>query len=230
MVDLDPTDKNYSAWRTAYHHFNVALFAGRLRGCLITLQRRRNAYGFHAGSQFEEANGQTKTDEIALNPRHFARRGPREVLSTLVHEMAHEYQCHFGKPGRHGYHNKAWARLMIDIGLVPSSTGKPGGKATGRRVSHFIRDGGPFDLSCTALLNSGFVIPYVEPEFSGEGKGAGQNDRLRAQKAASKTCYACTGCDRPKHVWGKRGLRLICLDCDGPFEADATDLVILPME
>jgi hypothetical protein len=30
-------------------------------------------------------------------------------LSTLVHEMAHLQQNHFGKSSRTGYHNKEWA-------------------------------------------------------------------------------------------------------------------------
>jgi predicted SprT family Zn-dependent metalloprotease len=55
-------------------------------------------------------------DEIALNPRTFIDRTDREIVSTLVREMVHLWQFHFGKPGRRGYHNKQWATKMEEIG------------------------------------------------------------------------------------------------------------------
>ena len=59
------------------------------------------------------------TDEIALNPAHFASRPTAGTLSTLAHEMAHLWQHHFGTPSRTGYHNKEWAAKMREIGLIP---------------------------------------------------------------------------------------------------------------
>jgi hypothetical protein len=58
--------------------------------------------------------------------------------------MVHQEQDHFGKPSRNGYHNKGWGLLMERVGLMPSSTGKPGGKRTGQKVSHYILADGPF--------------------------------------------------------------------------------------
>lgn len=223
MAETNPTDENYSAWRCAYDHFNAGLFAARLPGCLITLQRRRNSYGFHSGSRFEAPEKNTKADEIALNPRHFAGRTPREVLSTLVHEMAHQHRWHFGKRKPRRYHDKEWARLMIDIGLVPSDTGKPGGKPTGRRVTHFIRDGGPFDRACAEFLNSGFRIPFVEAR-SIKHDGEGDKDEvLRRKKAESKSRYTCPNCHPLIHVWGKPGLHIVCGACGTRFEMDTSD-------
>jgi ribosomal protein S27E len=215
-----PTETNYDLWRRAHDLFNAHLFANRLPGCLITFQRRRNTYGFHAGSQFESSDGRTRADEIALNCRHFRTRPLREVLATFVHEMAHQYQWHFGKPSSRGYHNKQWARIMIDIGLVPSDTRKPGGKATGRRVGHFIRENGPFDRACTELLNAGFVIPFVETT---PGEGVRKSEELRAQKAASKSRYSCPDCERPQHFWGKPGLEVLCKRCGAQFALDEPD-------
>src|SRR5262245_14971271 len=37
---------------------------------------------------------------------------PSQILSTLVHEMVHGEQHHYGKPSRGGYHNKQWADWM----------------------------------------------------------------------------------------------------------------------
>jgi hypothetical protein len=219
----DPTDKNYTDWLRAYCHFNAGLFGNSLPGCLITLQRRRNTYGFHAGSRFETPDGRSTADEIALNPQHFAARRLPEILSTLAHEMAHQYQWHFGKRKSRGYHNKEWARLMIDIGLVPSDTGKPGGKATGRRVSHFIREGGPFDNACAQLLNSGFRVPFVESTGVKLRNTAGKDEQIRRKKAASKSRYTCPTCHPLIHLWGKPSLRVRCDECGGRFEIDMSD-------
>jgi hypothetical protein len=75
-----------------------------------------------------------ETDEIALNPALFRDRTDPEIRSTLVHEMVHRWQAHFGKPGRGRYHNKQWDDHMDSISLVPSGTGLPGGKRVGRQV------------------------------------------------------------------------------------------------
>jgi len=237
MGEHDQTVKNYSEWQRAYDYLNAGLFNNSPPGCVITFQRQRHAYGFHAGSRFEASGSRNKADEIALNPCYFSERDIRDALSTLVHEMVHQHQWHFGKPSLDGYHNKAWARVMIDIGLIPTDTGERGGKATGRRISHFIRIDGPFDRLCNDLLNTGFVIPYVEANFSTENEALPSDDqveskhfaevqrrkaaKLRKKKAASKSRYTCGGCEVPKHVWGKPGLNIICGDCDGRFEVDA---------
>ena len=52
------------------------------------------------------------TDEIALNPATFHDRTAEEILSTLVHEMVHLWQHHFGTPSRASYHNREWAAKM----------------------------------------------------------------------------------------------------------------------
>ena len=42
------------------------------------------------------------------------------------------------QPGRTGYHNREWASKMLEVGLVPSDTGQPGGKQTGQHMTHYI--------------------------------------------------------------------------------------------
>jgi hypothetical protein len=86
-----------------------------------------------------------------LNPAHFHRRGLKDVCSTLVHEQAHLFIQHFGKPPRRGYHCRKWAELMKRVGLYPSSTEQPGGKETGYHMSHYIIEGGPFDRAYTVF-------------------------------------------------------------------------------
>jgi hypothetical protein len=128
---------------------------------------------------------------------------------------------------------------MIDIGLVPSDTGEKGGQATGRRVGHYIRPDGPFDRSCTELLNAGFVIPYKEVNFweaipttldpdDPEARKAiellkQKAEQQRKKKAASKSRYTCPNCHPLIHIWGRPRLRLDCGECGGRFEVDPKD-------
>src|SRR5215212_8165740 len=124
----NPTALTYTSLHTAYEYFNRELFGGSLPPCLITMQRQTGAYGFFSGARFvNAANPDEVTDEIALNPVHFATRTPTEVLSTLAHEMTHLWQHHCGTPPRKGYHDREWARKMREIGLIPTDTGKIGG-------------------------------------------------------------------------------------------------------
>jgi SprT-like family len=146
-----PTAEVYGPLQLAFAHFNAALFDDQLPHCLVTLQRKAGTLGYFVGDRFTSMDGSKQTDEIAMNPVHFRVRTPRETASTLAHEMVHLWQHHFGQQRRRGYHDKQWAAKMIEIGLQPSSTGGPGGKITGYRVSHYVIEGGPFDLAFQAF-------------------------------------------------------------------------------
>jgi SprT-like family len=139
---LSPTEEAYGSFYEAFRIFNEALFEGELPDCLITMQRSKRSYGYFAGERFGHRRGTEIVDEIALDPRTFINRTDREIVSTLVHEMVHLWQFHFGKPGRRGYHNKQWAAKMEAIGLMPPHSGKPGGKRTGQQMTQYILTGG----------------------------------------------------------------------------------------
>jgi predicted SprT family Zn-dependent metalloprotease len=99
--------------QAAYDFFNEALFGGKLRSCLITLQRRsKRTSGYYWARRFAEIKGKAYTDEIAMNPQRFTSTSLANVLATLVHEQVHLWQFHFGKPSRGRYHNKEWADKM----------------------------------------------------------------------------------------------------------------------
>ena len=100
VLQSNPTQRPYKTLDDAYRFFSERLFAGKLPGCLITMQRAAKAYGYFAGGRFGSVDGKEVTDEVALNPSHFRSRTTEESLSTRVHEMAHLQQHHFGKPGR----------------------------------------------------------------------------------------------------------------------------------
>jgi hypothetical protein len=189
-----PTKMTYEGLDQAYAYFNKKLFGGKLPDCLITVRKHGKARGFFHGEVFESADGNEIRDEIALNMQYFKDRTPAQTLSTLVHEMVHLEQHHFGTPSRSGYHNKEWADLMDRVGLTPTETGEPGGRRTGQRVTHMIVEGGPFDQAFKART---FAIPY--------------HDRQRDPEAAQrklKITYLCPHCD--DRATGKPGLKLHC--------------------
>ena len=156
-----PTRATYSELQRAYEHFNQRLFEDALPHCLITLQREKRTCGYFSAARFASLDGST-TDEIALNPAYFAAVPIIETLQTLVHEMAHLWQHHFGKPGRARYHNEEWAAKMEAIGLMPSSTGRPGGKRTGDMMADYAIAGGPFLVACEQLLTARFQLSWYD--------------------------------------------------------------------
>ncbi|MFA1677207.1 SprT-like domain-containing protein [Rhizobium mongolense] len=202
---INPTKTTYIGLEHAYAVFNEDLFGGVLPACLITMQRVKKAYGYFAGGRFGSKDGAVVTDEIALNPSHFSVRTTEQSLSTLVHEMVHLWQHHFGSPSRGGYHNREWAEKMHSVGLIPSSTGEPGGKETGQRVTHYIAVDGPYQAVYSRLEREGFDALFVELWDDAKKQAA------RRKKAASKTCYTCPSCGL--HAWAKPNARLMCADC-----------------
>jgi predicted SprT family Zn-dependent metalloprotease len=211
MTRPNPTQRTYKTLDDAFRFFNERLFSGKLPPCLITMQRTNKAYGYFAGGRFGSVDGKEVTDEVALNPSHFRKRTTEESLSTLVHEMAHLEQHHFGKPGRTSYHNKEWAAMMRAVGLIPSDTGAPGGREVGQKVSHYIEAGGAFAQTCAELTSKGFDALYVELWGDGEAE-------KRKKKTASKTKYTCPACSA--NAWAKPQTSLICGDCHQAMHAD----------
>lgn len=205
----NPTTQTYTSLATAYDFFNQELFSGSLPPCLITMQRHKGAYGYFSGGRFANtADPKEITDEIALNPVHFAKQKPAEVLATLAHEMAHLWQHHNGKQPRKGYHDKQWAVKMHEIGLIPTATGESGAKETGQKMTHRIAENGRYARAVTRLLAEHPAILYADRS---------ENDAARKKKAASKTKYTCPGCGL--HAWAKPDAPLVCGDCEEPMQA-----------
>jgi hypothetical protein len=210
---IEPTKETYDRFQKAYVYFNRALFEGQLPNCLITLQRSKRSYGYFSGERFGRTDGLV-TDEIALNPRYFREHPVEQVLSTLVHEMTHLWQHHFGKPGRGRYHNRQWAGRMKLIGLHPSSTEKEGGAETGDCMSHYIVPGGPFEAAAHALLMAGFAIAWTEEPFETTGTpiegpgGKGVEGAGKTPKSGKRVKYTCPICRL--NAWAKHRIQLLC--------------------
>lgn len=157
----DATTDAYDELVKAYDFYNERLFNGELPGCLFTFQRKKRTLGYFSDKRFIHKTGE-KVDEIAMNPSVFAVSPVEGVLSTLVHECAHQWQARFGSPGRRGYHNAEWAEKMESIGLIPSNTGRPGGKKVGEQMCHYIDPNGRFMRLTKELLESGFALSWYD--------------------------------------------------------------------
>jgi hypothetical protein len=149
-----PTLEQFAAYQRAWAYFNEALFDRRLKPCLLNLSRHRGSEGFFAAKRWQK--GDEMIHEISLNP-DLLRSPPHESLGTLVHEMVHQWQEDHGTPSRANYHNTEWADKMEEIGLIPSSTGEPGGKRTGQSMSHYIDAEGCFARALREMPGDGLL-------------------------------------------------------------------------
>lgn len=192
-------------FNTAYTQLNNLLFDGTLPNCIITLNRKKGANGYFWSGIFESRNeNESKIcDEIALNPDTFKGRTDIDVLSTLAHEMVHCWQQHFGKPSKNGYHNKEWAKKMLEIGLTPVSRDNPG-KMTGTKVTHEIDTDGKF---AQIANNIDFKLDWQSvPPIKSTKK-----------HQSAKTTYRCL-CSTP--IYSKPGLNIACNTCNTSFIED----------
>lgn len=159
--EQQPTLSMYSFIQNAYDFFNDQLFGNELPTCMLTFQRDKAVMGYFASDRWTGGDN-TLVHEIALNPSYFITHRPLELMQTLVHEMVHLWQHEYGKPSHRTYHNKEWADKMESIGLMPSSTGKPGGKRTGQKMSDYPLKNGAFYLQCVVFAQSGYQLPYYD--------------------------------------------------------------------
>lgn len=239
-MKTNPTAQAYDELQKAFDHYNTELFDGSLPQCLITMQRDKRCYGYFSSQRFANRNEKSVTDEIAINPCYFGVVPLQEILQTLVHEMSHAWQFHHGKPGRRGYHNKEWADKLETIGLMPSDTGKPGGKRTGEKMADYAIEGGAFLKATASLLATGFEITWLDrypprtiqevaESMYGETltqavgieelEGIASLLILPEGNKSNRHKYRCPVCEA--QVWGKPNLRLLCgnTECEAaPFD------------
>jgi hypothetical protein len=154
--------------------------------------------------------------------------------------MVHLWQHEFGKPSKTTYHNNEWAAKMEAIGLMPSNTGKPGGKKIGYRMDDYVIAGGMFEKAFKSIPKK-YLLPWkcTEPlssiQLSGSTEGGTNNSyyieeeileevksALSAANSKNKSKYSCPQCKM--NVWGKSHLYIICGDCKRTLEEQKQSL------
>lgn len=181
-------------------YFNKHLFNGQLPNVLITISRKKGAYGYFFPGAFSE-NG-AAIDEIALTPTSLCRP-TLETLSTLLHEQVHLWQQHFGKPSENTYHNKQWAKKMVEVGLLPFCVTDPT-KTTGYKCSHNIDPNGVFVSVAEKFITLRGDIP-VQTNGTVKHKFVKVNHRPK---------LVCSSCNKSFTIPSAVNVKIVCEDCD----------------
>ncbi len=216
-----PTKKFYGLFQYVFDYYNKTLFDSAIQDCLIVITRRKSVMGHYSFKRWFSISDQ-ETDELAINPSQFLKHPLIEICQTVVHEMCHGWQYHYGTPSRAGYHNREWSEKMQEVGLMPSGTGNPGGRKVGQKMGDYAIPNGRFLEVTEELMNSEiFAGLYLEvnPEIvrllnNDQPLFDQIKDMTLVQvggkpKGAKKAKYSCSCCN----VWGKPGLQLYCRDC-----------------
>ncbi|WP_396146069.1 SprT-like domain-containing protein [Flavobacterium sp.] len=209
-----PTLLQFNAIQSAFDFYNLQLFypvfGKKLSPVMFSLNdSRRKSLGYYAFDKYVDQY-QNVFSLINLTPE-FLSNDVYSVMSVLVHEMAHHYQYTLGKKkGRiSSYHDKEFAQIMEELGLICSSTSRPGGYKTGIKMGHYIVKGGKFE-TLTQFIPNDILTP-----FKINKNGARRLNRiLREEKYAEqkvKVKYSCPNCDTK--VWGKPNLNISCTPC-----------------
>ena len=215
------TSRNYQILQQAYSYMNKELFEGQLPDVVITMQRVRSSYGYYWAERFTWRNSSDNENEglgeIALNPDLFLRHSDEDIVSTLVHEMCHVWQHHFGTVSRNGYHNAEFATKMELVGLQPMGRD---GKRTGQNMDHKVIAGGLFQRTfkrmvsrrnwSVLLQSSNHTIEASAGDETAGDETAG-DEKAGDAKPKSKQKFTCLQCKQ--NAWAKPSAHLMCGDC-----------------
>jgi hypothetical protein len=219
----DPTTKIYAELNAVAAGLNALVFGGRLPPCLITLRCGGSAAGYYAQQRFQTRDGIIAVGEMALNAEIFHAYSAAEIFSTIGHLQVLALQFQYGHPSDGGRHNKEWAEWMERIGLIPSDTGKEGGRKTGVLIGHYIKPGGLFARASADLIAKGIGISFIDRWAATAKADSGtdyRQDRKQARrnsKVANRTLFRCPECGQG--AWGKPNLRIDCRPCCQPMAA-----------
>ncbi|WP_230844308.1 SprT-like domain-containing protein [Gloeobacter morelensis] len=211
-MEKPPTTEQWSAYQAAFNYFNKELFGNGLPHCILNFSRHNRSFGFFAPERWEKRTD--RVHEISLNPDTLDRP-LADVMATLCHEMCHLWRHLEGKPPSCGYHDKRWASKMVQIGLLPTSTGEPGGKQTGKKVHHLVQENGPFERAFRKMPD-GHLLPWRGGQFPATGVEEGGEGGETAQKQRrDKLKFTCPNC--AANCWGKESLKVRCGVCNEQF-------------
>lgn len=129
--------------------------------------------------------------EIAINDRHLARP-VAALLLTLFHELLHEWQFQYGKPGRGNYHNAEFRTKAARYGITIDASGRTTAVEDGLFVRFLLKHG----IDVRGLL---------------AGRGGQADTALTGSKLKKWSC-GCT------NVRCAVKLDAQCLKCGSPFE------------
>lgn len=211
-TNVTSPNSEYKSLDRAFSYFNDALFGGTLPGALITLHDHPRARGYFRRKAFaHRSEAEAYTDEICLCPGTHSGRSDLDILSTLVHEMCHLWQFHHGEPPRRCYHDREFAEKMQAVGLMPSDTGLVGGRKTGQHMTHYVIEGGAFDIACRDLLATGWRLQWEQPARQTPAQGGSAGATGGESPKATRRKFTCATCKLTAQA--KPTARLVCGEC-----------------
>ena len=216
---MNQTTEQYQYIYKLYNFYNSELFSGELPEVMITFARNNGASGMFFPNKWKDKK-YNPIHEISINPDAISNRNDIDFHQVIVHEMAHLWQFVFGKPSRNGYHNKQWAKKMIEIGLMPTATGSKGGSIIGQNMYDYWLEDGKFVLAFKKLQENNYLPlePNNDHLFTKEIKEDGAvvfRPILTAKK--NKTKRVKYTCNCGSNLWGKPNLTVFCNVCQTPF-------------
>lgn len=183
---------------------------GTVQDCIITVQSKGRAEGFTKRTVWSNHTGRY-LDEIGISLNAHSHGDILGIAQTMAHEMCHAVQNERGQSGKYNYHNAQFRDWMRNIGLQTSQTGMPGGKETGVGMSDYPIQDGPFELTVSRLVRSGFSIPLEvvdsirNPQLADPEGECGSNSKSKDQ---SKIKFSCSAFGQ--NAWTKSTAILAC--------------------
>ena len=190
-----PATEQANRLSLAFDIFNTELFNGELSPVMLTVSHKAGSYGYFQPSKWKSSNGQL-VDVINLDSKTATDRPLIELLSTLVHEMAHQYVRRVINGGMaSGGHGPDWRKIMVRVGLPPVKIG-----STWRQATHSIEVGGAFEQAFHKHQSELQTLPWKEciKEIN-RGNGV---DRVK---------FHCDRCG--SNAWARPAALLLCGNC-----------------
>jgi hypothetical protein len=219
--EVKPIIEQSNVLSGAFDFLNEKIFDGALsRPMLIFTRSKKVTGGYFAPEKWSNGDGKM-VHELSVNANLMEQGDEIHLFGIIVHEMTHQWQHEFGKPGRGGYHNREWADKCLEIGLQPKSAADPECQ-TGDAINTTLIEGGKAMVSIAHLPDE-LTIPWYavsmdDPDEMPEPGGKGEKSPeapMPEPKAGKRTKYTCPACG--DNLWGKSGIQAQCLKCNKRF-------------
>ena len=199
-----PSTAQSRAFERMCAYFARELFDEKLPATILTFDRSVALPSTFHPDRWSPRMGGPRVSEISLNPDLFRDLTKKKLAMTLCHELVHLWQHVHGRMrSRESYHNVEWSEKLLSIGLVPSDTGRPGGKPVGQRMTQYAVPDGAFEKALARMPKT-LALPFL-----------GREARRTKTTDRSKSKFVCLRCG--DQAWGKPTLALDCRKCLASF-------------
>lgn len=237
MADVNYTEELYGKLQTVINELDATFFNGKgkehIPSVVMAINNRCSScvVAFVSPNSLYDKNTDRKIQYLGINPFYLSRN-IGYILCTVCHEICHIYENAYVHIPRGGYHDKAWAELMLDCGLEPVYMNK-----SKTAVSEKIIEGGAFEKFIKDFAEKYGAHYFNVVEYStqiehitriklGIEEGNVSDDSPHADNEnvpvktynRNKFKYTCPDCGAK--VWGKTGLNIECSDCACAFEEE----------